>query len=285
MDSQYLTIYDIAPGKEIAGRFTIVGPNRQGGFSTAYEAKDENGDRCEIQFFPAGLFEDSGQVGDFETRMKPWTDVDHPAVIKVRELLPLEPDGLALVTDFPEGESLRARLNEDGQIAPKLVVDLGRQLLSGLEAIHAGGLHHGDIKPYSIHVSGGADGQPIQGCLVDGGVTPGLWTAKSLGDKTALIGTPYYAPVEQFGGDAPDVRSDIYNLATVLYESIAGKLPWIGKSFLEVFQAKLQDPPPFSQRAPGVSVDRKLEDAISRGCLADRRKRYNSASEFLAALS
>ncbi len=285
MDSQYLTIYDIAPGKVIAGRFTIVGPNRQGGFSTAYEAKGSDGSRCEIQFFPAGLFEDTNQVGDFQERLQPWTEIGCPTVLKVRELLPLEPDGLALVTDFPEGESLRERLNREKQLSPKQVVDLGCQLLAGLDAIHSGGLHHGDIKPYSVHISGGSDGEPLTALLVDGGVTPGLWTAKSLGDKTALIGTPYYAPVEQFGGDAPDVRSDIYNLATVLYEAIAGKLPWSGTSFLDVFQAKLQDPPPLSVRAPDVEVDPKLEQAIARGCLADRRKRYSSASEFLSALS
>lgn len=285
MDSQYLTIYDIVPGKQIAGRFTIVGSHRQGGFSTAYEAKDEDGSRCELQFFPTGLFEDSGQVGDFQERLIPWTEIDSPSVLKVRELIQLEPEGLALVTDYPDGESVRNRLNREKRLAPKTVVELGCRLLEGLEQIHGEGLHHGDIKPYTIHVKGGAEGEALHAFLVDGGVTPGLWTAKGLGNKTALIGTPYYAPVEQFGGDAPDVRSDIYNLATVLYEAIAGKLPWGGNSFLDVFQTKLKDAPSFEERVPGLEVDHKLEQAILRGCFADRRRRYESATDFLAALS
>ena len=117
-------------------------------------------------------------------------------------------------------------------------------------------------------------------------MTPGLWNAKGIGDRTTLIGTPYYAPVEQFGGDAPTVTSDIYNVATVLYECLTGVLPWPGKTFLEVFQAKLQKtPPPMAERAPGVSVDPQLEAVITRGCQADRHERYASAEEFGEALA
>ncbi len=111
-----------------------------------------------------------------------------------------------------------------------------------------------------------------------------VW-AKGLGEKTALIGTPYYAPMEQFGGDSPDVRSDIYNLATVLYECATGVLPWTGSSFLEVFQSKLKDAPPMKSRAKDVEVPAPLEAAILHGCQADRRKRFASARDFQLALN
>src|SRR6185295_19899496 len=104
------------------------------------------------------------------------------------------------------------------------------------------GLVHGDIKPSTIYVD--AKSKKLGPQLVDGGITPGLWNAKHLGERTALIGTPFYAPVEQFGGESPDVQSDVYNVATVLFEMATGVLPWKGKSFLEVFQAKLQKTPP-----------------------------------------
>jgi serine/threonine-protein kinase len=129
------------------------------------------------------------------------------------------------------------------------------------------------------------DRKGLSAQLVDGGVTPGLWNAKHLGDHTALIGTPYYAPVEQFGGDAPDVQSDIYNVDTVLFELVSGTLPWPGSSFLEVFQAKLdRNAPSMAARAPEVDVDAALEEAIVRGLMADRRERYAKASEFRKAL-
>ena len=283
MPPESLTLFDIVPGRVIADRFTVVGANRQGGFSTAFEVMDsQDGARCELQLFPAGLFEGGAQAGQFCDRLRPWTEIDSRAVLHMREILELDAHNLALITEFPTGESLRERLNREKILPRNEVVAIGRHLLEGLEQIHARELVHGDIKPYTIYVEG--TGDQVSSVLVDGGVTPGLWTAKDLGDKTALIGTPYYAPVEQFGGDAPDVRSDIYNVATVLFECAVGVLPWPGKTFLEVFQAKLEDPPPMRERAPDVEIDEAFEQVIRKGGCADRNRRYGSVAEFRAAL-
>jgi serine/threonine-protein kinase len=279
--SQYLTSYDLVRGKKIAERFTIVGLRRQSGFAPAYEATDAEGGRCELQLFPAGLFERARQAEEFKERLMPWKEVDSEHVLAVREVLEVS-GGLLLVTDMPAGESLRERLNSRKRLAQPEILRLARQLLEGLARIHGAGLVHGDIKPPTVYVQ--RKGEQLSACLVDGGVTPGLWTAKHLGERTALIGTPLYAPLEQFGGEAADVRSDIYNLATVLYECATGVLPWSGKDYLEVFQAKLQDPAPMKARAPDVTVDPRLEAAVLRGCLTDRRKRYASAGEFQKAL-
>lgn len=279
--TQYLTTYDLVKGKKLADRYTIVGSRRQSGFAAAYEATDPAGARCEVSLFPAGLFDQADQAEEFRERLLPWREVESPHVLRVREVLSLA-GGLLLVTDLPEGEGLRERLDRDKRLTPVELVALGTQLLEGLGRIHGAGLVHGDIKPRTIHLKGKGDALRAQ--LVDGGITPSLWSAKGLGEKTALIGTPYYAPAEQFGGEAADVRSDIYNLATVLYEAATGVLPWTGTSFLEVFQSKLKDPPPMKKRAKDCELAPHLEAAILHGCLADRRKRYGSAREFQQAL-
>jgi serine/threonine-protein kinase len=279
--SQYLTTYDLTKGKKLADRYTIVGSRRQSGFAAVYEATDPEGGRCEVSLFPAGLFEQADQAEEFRVRLAPWAEVESPHVLGVREVVSIA-GGLLLVTDVPAGEPLKERLLARKRLTPAEVVALGSQLLEGLGRVHGAGLVHGDIKPLTIFVAG--EGAKLTAQLVDGGVTPSLWNAKGLGEKTALVGTPYYAPVEQFGGEAADVRSDIYNLATVLYECATGVLPWKGTSFLEVFQAKLQDPPSMKKRAPEVELDPHLEAAILRGCLTDRRKRYASAREFQEAL-
>ncbi len=283
MSPEILTSYDLAGGKQIAGRYTVVGSHRQAGFSLAYEARDEAGTRCEVQLFPAGLFEKPKQADEFREKLLPWKGIDSAHVLRVEEVMALGASGCLFVTDFPEGESLRVRMERKKRLSAAEAKALGGQLLDGLARIHGAGLIHGDVKPPTIWIDG--EGAKARAYFVDGGVTPGLWTAKGLGEKTALIGTPYYAPVEQFGGEAPDVRSDIYNLATVLYECVTGVLPWRGHTFLEVFQAKLQDPPAMKTRAGDVEVDPRLEAAILRGCLADRRKRYASAHEFQRALT
>jgi len=278
------SFFDISPGKKLAGRYTVVRAHRQGGLSTAFEVLDDKDQvRCELQVFPSNLFKTEEQALDFRERMMPWRTVESDAVCRVREVVDLHESTMGLVTEFPEGESLRTRLNRDERIDLGEIVAMGHQVLDGLVKVHAADLVHGDIKPYTVHMQGA--GSDTRALLVDGGVTPSLWTAKGLGETTVLLGTPYYAPVEVFGGDAPDVRSDIYNAATVLYECVTGVLPWHGKSFLEVFQAKLTDPPRMSERAPEVEVDPRLEDVILKGCLADRNKRYDSAAQFRDAMA
>jgi serine/threonine protein kinase len=277
------SLFDLAPGKTFAGRFRIVKPRRQTGLAAAFEASSNDGP-CELLVFAPSLFEGPAQAATYLESWEPWSRVDSPHVLRVREVFAPDPGSVVLVTDLPEGVSLRSALERRGRIPADTARELGLQILAGLEAIHAEGLVHGDIKPQTIFLQGSDDAP--RAVLVDGGITTGLWNAKHLGEHTALIGTPYYAPVEQFGGESPNVQSDIYNSAAVLYELLAGVLPWSGRSILEVFQAKLEKQPPgIKSRAPGVEVPERLEAAIVGGLLADRRARYRSAAEFRAALA
>jgi serine/threonine-protein kinase len=272
---------DLSSGSRIADRFEIVEPHRQGGLSVAFQVDDlRTGERCELQFFPPSLFDGESEVQHFATAWAPWLRVDSPHVLRVREMLPLGPSSLFLITDLPRGENLRVRLDGAGPLAPEEVVRLGLELLDGLAEIHARGLVHGDVKPLTVF---SGEGRAV---LVDGGTTHGLWTAKDLGERTALIGTPYYAPVEQFGGEPPTVQSDVYNLATLLFELATGVQPWRGRTFLEVFQAKLErEVPTVADRAPGVEVPPALEAAIAGGLHADLGRRYGSAREFRERLA
>lgn len=278
--------FDLVPGKEVAGRFQIEGASRQNGFGTAFLAHDKQEDRpCELIVFASNLFDGAEQAEEYRRALAPWTEVDSAHVARVHEVLLLGGDTLVQVCERPEGVPLRARLKESGRSEAGVAVRFGMELLQGVLAIHERGLVHGDIKPQTIHVTAEEGGSELHGILLDGGVTGGLWSAKHLGDRTALIGTPFYAPVEQFGGEAPDVQSDVYNVATVLFELITGVLPWPGKSLLEVFQAKLDKRPPvIAVRAPEVEVDLDLERVLTRGLLADRSERYQSAAAFLAGL-
>ena len=92
--------------------------------------------------------------------------------------------------------------------------------------------------------------------------------------------------MHQFGGESPDVQSDVYNVATVLYELACGVLPWKGKSCLEVFQAKLEKrPPSMKARAPKSDVPAELETVILGGLMADRKERYGDAETFAKKLA
>jgi serine/threonine-protein kinase len=289
MTNESFSLFDLHPGKEIAGRFRIVKPQRQSGLSTAFEATDVKasgaGASCALVFFPGALFEGAKQADEFRASWLPWQRVRSNHVAGVREVLPMPGNSTLLVADFAEGGTLRDWLKQHKHMTPPQTLALGLGLLDGLVAIHGQQLVHGDIKPQTIFLSQPKKGDP-RGVLVDGGITTGLWNAKHLGEHTALIGTPYYAPIEQFGGESPDVQSDVYNLATVLFECVTGVLPWPGSSMLEVFQAKLdKTPPSIKKRAPKADVPAALEAAIVRGLLADKRQRYASSEQFRDALA
>jgi serine/threonine-protein kinase len=279
MSGKPLTLFDLAPGKDLIGQYTIRRAHRQGGMSTTFEVEDkQNKSACEVQVFPSALFENAQQAREFAESLATWTRVDSRHVLAARAVHVLEDGSILYVTDMPQGGSLRDWARTNPVSPAETVVEIGKQLLEGLMAVHAVGLVHGDIKPHTIQVEGGKKPRIV---LADGGITPGLWSAKHLGEKTALIGTPFYAPIEQFGGESPNVQSDLYNVATVLYELATGTIPWKGKSFIEVFQSKLDKrPPPMKSRAPKVDVPPELEQAIAGGLMADKGERYATAEEF-----
>ena len=281
--SNEFSMFDLAPGKTVLDRFEIVRATRQNDLALTFEAK-EGPDECEITFFPPALFDSRAQVEEFCRFWESWKSVDSRHVTSIREVIPISGECALIIADAPPGQPLRDWLSGTELMETSEVLRLGVQLAEGLVEIHGAKLVHGDLKPQTIHATGQGEsaGDVV---MVGGGVTTGIWNAKGLGERTALIGTPYYAPIEQFGGESPDERSDIYNVAAVLFELACGVLPWPGKSFLEVFQAKLDKAPPsMKRRAPKVDVAPEAEAAIVKGLLADRNDRYATASELLEGL-
>jgi serine/threonine-protein kinase len=283
MSHESFSVYDLSPGKVLAHRFRLGQPLRNNGLIAVFGVSDVDGTTGDLLYFSPSLFHGVEQARALANSFEAWRRVRHAAVPHVRDVILQGAGPLFVFTETAPEETLRARLKH-GKLTAADALRLGRQLASGLVEIHAHGLVHGDLKPDTIHLRGSGDA--LQVLMVDGGVTPGLWQAKHLGERTALIGTPFYAPIEQFGGEAPDVQSDVYNLATTLFECVAGVLPWPGKHFLEVFQAKLDKRPPIVRaRAAKVEISDSFEDAIARGLMADRASRFGTAQEFLDALN
>jgi serine/threonine-protein kinase len=279
-----LTLFDLQPGKLLQERFEIVRSLRQSGLAQVFEVKDRAEDAArQLLVFPAALFEGGDQSTDFADVMRAWRAVESPAVVQVRDVVRYEDGTLLVSTELPPEHSMREWLKNHGHMEASQARKLGQELCRGLVAIHASGLVHGDIKPYTIHV--GREKKPARAVMVDGGITPGLWSAKHLGDRTVLIGTPFYSPVEQFGGESPNVSSDLYNVATVLYELVTGVVPWAGRNFLEVFQAKLQPTPAMNRRAPEIEVPAGYEKVVQRALSTDEEERYATAEELHDALA
>lgn len=282
-----LSLFDLVPGKVVGERFLIKGTSRQGGMSAVFRVQDEErGEAVELQLFPAGLFDTPEELRDFAAMWEPWRAVSSPVVARVLEVVELA-GALALITELPGGTPLRQRITEGQRFSEQQVIALGLELCAGLGAMHGRGLAHGDVKPKTIFIrEDQASGGRLVPRLVDGGVTTALWSAKHLGEQTALIGTPFYAPIEQFGGTSPNASSDVYNLSVVMYELLTGVLPWKGSNFLEIFQAKLAKViPKMLSRNVDVIVSPELEAVVDRGLAGDPDERYPDAIHLGAALA
>jgi len=280
--SSSLSLFDLIPGKVLLDRYSLLRPHRESGMSATFEVEDQlDGGRREVQVFPAGLFESRDQGAEFSELLGKWAGIKSPVFPSVHAIHVLDDGSVLTVADFPSGQSVRSWLGDNPRMIVQDVRQMAISILEGLVDIHGLGLVHGDIKPQTLYFVSGENRVTI----VDGGVTTGLWAAKHMGTRTALIGTPYYAPLEQFSGESPDISSDLYNLATVMYEMISGALPWAGKGFLEVFQSKMQKTPPrMADRAHGLDIDVGFEEVVLYGLSGERRNRYQSAEEFLTAL-
>jgi serine/threonine-protein kinase len=197
-------------------------------------------------------------------------------------------DGLLYyVTPFVAGESLRHRLERTGPLPVDEAVQLTREVADALAAAHAHGVVHRDIKPENIFLSNG------HAVLGDFGIARALETDDAPGTPpgprlTAVgqsMGTPgYMSPEQAAGDDTVDARSDIYSLAVVAYELLAGVPPFTGRSARAVMAAHLnQTPKPVTEYRRDVPAT--VSAALDRAMAKDPVGRFSSAAEFRDALS
>jgi predicted ATPase len=203
--------------------------------------------------------------------------LDHPHLLPVYEAGEAE-GTLFLAMRLVEGASLAELLRREGRLAPELSLRLLSQLGQALEAAHAAGLLHRDVKPQNVLVAG--SGEREHAYLCDFGLARRL-SGGSLTQERAFLGTALYAAPEQIRGEELDGRADLYALACLFYECLAGEPPFPAEDELAVCWAHLHEPPP----APSV-IDPALarfDPFFSRALAKDPGERYPSASALVEA--
>ncbi|MFI8289643.1 serine/threonine protein kinase [Streptomyces sp. ms191] len=182
-----------------------------------------------IKLLREDLASDQELVGRFVRERTALLGLDHPHVVSVRDLV-VDGNDLALVMDLVRGTDLRTRLDRERRLAPEAAVAIIADIADGLAAAHAAGVVHRDVKPENILLD-------MEGPLGPGGAHPALLTdfgvAKLIDTPgrtkaTRIIGTPDYLAPEIVEGLPPRAAVDIYALATVLYELLAGFTPFGG---------------------------------------------------------
>ena len=249
----------------------------QGGMGVVYRARDLRLKRTvALKLMAPELAADERFRERFEREAELAMALEHPNVVPIHDAGEL--DGrLYLVMRYVEGTDLRALLRSEGALEPRRALAIVGQVAHALDAAHAKGLVHRDVKPSNVLVDGDEHVY-----LADFGLTrPFGATAVAAGDGRSL-GTPAYLAPEQIEGGAIDGRADVYSLGCLLYECLTGEPPFAAASRLAVAWAHLEEEPPrASHRNP--SLGDAIDPVIRKAMAKDPDDRYQTCTDVVDA--
>lgn len=272
----------ISAGRLLGSRYRIERLLGAGGMGAVYRAQDlELEIPVAVKVIRPEIIGDTAGGREFSRRFKQELllarQVTHQNVLRIHDLG--EAEGLRYITmPFVEGRDL-AHVLHDGPMAIERVLRFARQVASGLAAAHDAGVVHRDLKPHNILID-----KSDTAYISDFGL------AKSLDTSTAgvtqpgeFLGTPRYAAPEQVEGQPVDNRTDIYALGLILYEMVAGEVPFTGTSLVEILMKRVRDVPR-DLREVKPEVPESLARIVMRCLERDPAARYQSSHEIVADL-
>ncbi len=262
-----------------------------GGMGEVYLAHDTKLDRkVALKVLPAEIAANQQHMNRFVQEAKAASALNHPNIITIHEIDQTE-SGHFIATEFIDGETLREHMrNAPMKLAQAL--DVAAQIASALSAAHAVGIVHRDIKPENVMLR--SDGvvkvldfglaklterPPSQMVDLD---APTRAVVKT--EPGVVLGTAIYMSPEQARGLPVDERTDIFSLGVVLYETMAGCLPFEGKTTTEVLAEIISEhePPPLARYSREVPAE--LERIVSKALRKDRDERYQTIKDLLLDL-
>ena len=263
----------------LGDRYVIEREIGSGGMAVVYLARDKKLDReVALKVLRPELGAVLGSER-FLTEIKISARLDHPHILTLIDSG--EADGLLYyVLPYVRGESLRAKLDRERQLGLEEALSITKQVASALDYAHRQGLVHRDIKPENILIQEG------EAMLTDFGIALAVKEAggNRLTQTGLSLGTPQYMSPEQATGDRGiDARSDVYSLASVLYEMLAGEPPVTGASAQSMI-AKLMTEKPTHLRVLRDTVPVSIDEAVAKALAKTPADRFASAGEFSRAL-
>ena len=236
----------------LADRYHLDRRIGQGGMAEVWVAIDEQLDRrVAVKWLKSNLATDAVVAERFRREAIAVARLNHPNIVSVHDVF--EHDGRqAVVMELVEGRSLRQVLDSQKRLGPELTIHVGASVAAALDAAHAAGFVHRDVKPGNILVT--EDGRVL---LTDFGIAKGLdGVDEDLTSDNVMMGTAKYLSPEQVRGHKLDGRADLYSLALVLYECLAGRVPFLGQSDADTALARLQrDPTDLAHLRPTLPIN------------------------------
>lgn len=258
----------LQPGQQFAG-FAIGRLLGAGGMGEVYEARHLHLGRTDVLKVLRWDLPDPEMATRFLREAQHAARLQHPSVVAIYGAG--EADGLLyLHLQRIDGPNLRQLIDREGPLTAHRAVALLAGVADALDAAHAIGLIHRDVKPANILVTPAANGRPEQAYLTDFGISV-LLGQTSLTRSGMLVGTLGYLPPELLLGGQPDGRVDVYSLGRVLEETLTGLRP--GEPAPAAADTVVQ--------GPGPRLPPPLQEVVDRACAADPRERFGSCRELI----
>ena len=269
-----------APGAEFAGHFieAVIG---EGGMGVVYRARNLALDRMRaLKVVSPRLSADARFRERFRRESRLAASIEHPNVIPVHQAGE-EGGHLYLAMRLVEGGDLRHMVIVEGPLEPTEAAGVIEAVAAGLDAAHAAGLIHRDVKPANVLVGSGADAGRVY--LTDFGISRTASGGETVTDSGELVGTADYVAPEQIAGDDVDHRADIYALGAVLHFALTGQAPFPRDNELATLFAHSNAPRPRpSQARPGLPE--AIDPVVEKAMAIDPEERFQSAGALARAL-
>jgi len=244
------------------GHYTVTAKLGQGGMGVVYAARDERLGRAVALKTIASLSGDDTARRRFWREARAAASVSHPNICQIYEI---GEDGgqLFIAMELLEGVALSDHLRRHGPLGVQEAVQIGLGILAALSALHARGIVHRDLKPSNVYLT--AHGAR----LLDFGLArpaPGeLDTMSGVTRAGAIVGTPGYMAPEQTTDEGVDARTDLFAAGAILFEMLAGRPAFAGRSAVDVLHATRYEHPPALTGSPAVAaLDRVIRRALAK---------------------
>ncbi len=274
-------------GDIIDGKYRIVRLLGEGGMGSVFEGENIRIHRqVAIKILHSSVAESADAVQRFEREAQAAGRIGSEHIVEVLDLGELPGGDRYMVMEYLDGEALDQRIKSRGRLAPREAAKIVVELLDGLRAAHDAGIVHRDLKPENVYLLRNKGGREDFVKIVDFGISKfnSLGGEFSMTRTGAVMGTPYYLSPEQAKGDRTlDHRADIYAVGVILYEAIAGAVPFDGETFNELlFKIVLEPVKPLSTVAP--EIDDAFSAIVNKAMAREPDARFGSAAELQDAL-
>jgi eukaryotic-like serine/threonine-protein kinase len=267
---------EVAGNTLVDGRYRILRRIGSGGMADVYCAEDSHlGRQVAIKVLHRRFAQDQEFVERFRREAKSAAGLNHPNVVGVFDRG--EHEGTYYIAmEFLTGRTLKDIVTAEAPLPQERVIDIGTQILEAAGFAHRHGVIHRDFKPHNVIVDDLGHAKVTDFGIARAG-------ASEMTETGSIMGTAQYLSPEQAQGHAVTATSDIYSIGVMLYEMLAGRLPFEGDSAVAVALKHLSEqPPPISQWRPDVHP--ALEAVVMAALAKDPAQRWQSAEDLAAAL-